>query len=143
VIAGGAGHGSVAGQLLGFDRLVAIDRDRGAPAIRNVPMTLDVFDTHFPLFPVLPGVLVLGSLAALGALLLREATDTSWRLTGVERIRCRRFVRPGDRLELVVESLDRSRRSAALKGSALVSRRAVMTVGTLRFVPAVDAEVGR
>ncbi len=40
--------------------------------IRNVPNTLAIFDSHFPRFPVLPGVLILGSLGELAGVLLEE-----------------------------------------------------------------------
>ncbi len=57
-----------------LDRVVGVEPGRRAEAIRNVPSTLDLFDSHFPRFPVLPGVLILGTLGALAELLLRDTT---------------------------------------------------------------------
>ena len=92
-----------AGQLIGFDRIRAIEPGQRAEAVLNVPSTLAIFDSHFPRLPVLPGVIILGSLARLGELLLRESTQVQWRLAEVEKVSYRHFVQPGDVLELTVE----------------------------------------
>src|SRR4029077_13156409 len=65
-----------------LDRIVSVEPGESgtAMAIRNVPNTLAIFNTHFPRFPVLPGVLMLGSLGALAAELLGADTDERWRL---------------------------------------------------------------
>ena len=41
-----------------LDRIVSVEPGKSAEAIRNVPNTLAIFDSHFPRFPVLPGVLM-------------------------------------------------------------------------------------
>jgi 3-hydroxyacyl-[acyl-carrier-protein] dehydratase len=73
-----------------------------ASAVRNVPNTLPLFDTHFPRFPILPGVLLLES-AFQVALLAAPAAPAGWRLGGVTRARWRRPVRPGDQVLVEVE----------------------------------------
>ena len=45
-----------------LDKLVEHEPGRRAVGVRHVPNTLDVFDTHFPRFPVLPGVLIIDDL---------------------------------------------------------------------------------
>src|SRR2546428_1088 len=65
-----------------LDRIVSLEPGTRASAIRNVPNTLGIFDSHFPRFPVVPGVLILGSLGALAARLLEEETGRRWRLAG-------------------------------------------------------------
>ena len=72
-----------------------------AEAIRNVPNTLAIFDSHFPRFPVLPGVLILGSLGR--SRRAAAAPDgQAWRLAGAERVGFRHFVQPGDQLVFTV-----------------------------------------
>ena len=53
-------------------RSSASDDGRGRGASATCPNTLAIFDSHFPRFPVLPGVLMLGSLGALCGELLEK-----------------------------------------------------------------------
>jgi len=125
-----------AGQLIGFDRIHAIELGRRAEALLNVPSTLSIFDSHFPRLPVLPGVIILGSLARLGELLLRESTQVQWRLAEAEKVSYRHFVQPGDVLELTVELAEFAADRARCTARAGVDGQRVTTVGALRFVPA-------
>ena len=89
--------------LITLDRIVSIEPGKGAQALRNVPATLAIFDTHFPRKPVLPGVLIIGSIGELAAALLREQTGKSWRLASLSRVSFRHFVQPGDQMEISVD----------------------------------------
>jgi 3-hydroxyacyl-[acyl-carrier-protein] dehydratase len=120
-----------------LDRVVSVEPD-AATAIRNVPNTLAIFDSHFPRFPVLPGVLILGSLGELAAVLLEKETAKGWRLAGAERVGFRHFVQPGDQMELSVALKERSDDEAILSGEAKVDGRVVTRARKLRAVP-VDA----
>ena len=117
------------------DRVTSLERGKGAHGVRNVPNTLAILDSHFPRFPVLPGVLILGSLAELAARFLREQTGSDWRLAAAEQVRYRHFVRPGDQMEMVVELKELAPGSALLSGSVRVEGRAVTTARVLRLVP--------
>ncbi|WP_393071991.1 hypothetical protein [Streptomyces sp. LN704] len=68
-----------AGGLPAFDRLLELAEGERAVAVRNVPATLECFTAHFPRHPVLPGVLLLESLAALAR---TAAGPGAWRLAG-------------------------------------------------------------
>jgi 3-hydroxyacyl-[acyl-carrier-protein] dehydratase len=120
-----------------LDRIVSVEPGESgtATAIRNVPNTLAIFDTHFPRFPVLPGVLMLGSLGALAAELLGADTDKRWRLAGADRVAFRHFVQPGDQLELTVKLSKRSDSEAVLSGEVSVDGRVVVRARKLRMVP--------
>jgi 3-hydroxyacyl-[acyl-carrier-protein] dehydratase len=90
------------GELDSVDVVLELTAGHGR-GLRNVPMTLDIFDTHFPRFPVLPGVLVLGSLIELARQVCRvEDPDGFWRLLRARRVQYRHFVKPGDQLVLDV-----------------------------------------
>jgi 3-hydroxyacyl-[acyl-carrier-protein] dehydratase len=118
-----------------LDRVLHLSDER-AEAVRNVPSTLEVFDTHFPRFPVLPGVMILDTVAELAATLLERRTGSKWVLAGADRVRYRHFVRPGDQLhaEVVVTELHGS--SAVLRGSASVDGSPVATMRAVLMVPA-------
>lgn len=126
-------------RLITLDKVLALEPGKGARALRNVPNTLDILDSHFPRFPVLPGVLILGSLGELGVRLLREQTGQSWRMAGAEQIRFRRFVQPGDQMELSVELKEFTPESAVLSGSVRVEGKLMTTAGKIRLTPRGDA----
>lgn len=106
-------------------------------ASRNVPGTLDVFTTHFPRFPVLPGVLILGDLFRVASLFLERETSRAWKPAGVRQVRWRHYVQPGDRMEVSVTLTSVDGASAELRGSASVDGRVVATATALRLVAEV------
>ena len=119
-----------------LDRIVSVEPGVSATAIRNVPNTLAIFDSHFPRFHVLPGVLILGSLGELAAHLLAEETGNDWRLAGASQVGFRHFVQPGDQLELTVQLKERTDDSAILSGDVKVDGKLVTRARNLRLVPA-------
>jgi 3-hydroxyacyl-[acyl-carrier-protein] dehydratase len=125
-------HGS---KLTTIDRIVELEPGKSAKGLRNVTNTLSILDSHFPRFPVLPGVLMLGSMGELAALLLEEQTGRPWRLAGAEQVRFRHFVQPGDQLELSVELKELSGEVAVLSASARVDGKPVVTARQIRLAP--------
>jgi len=117
-----------------IDKIVSVEPGKSASAIRNVPNTLAIFDSHFPRFPVLPGVLILGSLGELAARLLAEDTETTWRLAGAGQVGFRHFVQPGDQLELTVQLKERSETEAELSGDVKVDGKVVTRARRLTLV---------
>jgi 3-hydroxyacyl-[acyl-carrier-protein] dehydratase len=87
-----------------IDRITRWEVGSAAEALKNVALSEDFFDDHFPRHPVMPGVLILEGMAQLSGLLLEEslrARDGHSRkalLTVIERTRFRRMVHPGDTL---------------------------------------------
>jgi len=115
-----------------LDRLSDISSD-GGRAQRGVPGTLSIFATHFPRFPVLPGVLLVNDLARLAAHVLGRRAGGSWALSEGGRIRFRSYVRPGDVVDLSVEVLECGEASAVCRATASVNGRTVCTAGLLRM----------
>ena len=122
-----------------LDRIVKLTDDE-AEAIRNVPNTLAIFDSHFPRFPVLPGVLILGSLGTLCGELLQQRTGRAWRLAGAERVGFRHFVQPGDQVVFTVTLKELGDEEATLSGEAAVEGNVVTRARLLRAVPDGPAE---
>ncbi len=92
------------------DRVLDHD-DSGLRAIKGVTGSEEFFEGHFPGAPVMPGVLILESLAqAAGIWLLNEAGDPSLlevHVVGIDGAKFRRQVLPGDRLSIDVRVLRR------------------------------------
>ena len=124
----------IGGRWCTLDRIVRVG-DGEAVAVRNVPNTLAIFDSHFPRFPVLPGVLILGSLGTLCGELLEHETGRRWRLAGADRVGFRHFVQPGDQLELVVKLGKIDGDEATLSGEVSVDGNVVTRARKLRARP--------
>ncbi len=88
------------------DRIVEHDASGRLVAAKNVTGSEDFFEGHFPGQPVMPGVLILESLAqAAGIWLLKAAPDpraVEIRVVGFDETKFRRPVVPGDQLRLEV-----------------------------------------
>lgn len=89
-----------------LDRITTLEPPALARGVKCVSLSDDIFADHFPGFPVLPGALIIESMAQLSGVLL-EATmrergrhDLHALLTMADRAKFRHVVRPGDRLEL-------------------------------------------
>lgn len=117
-----------------LDQVVRLG-DGEAEGIRNVTNTLAILDSHFPRFPVMPGVLILGSLGTLCAELLEHETGKRWRLAGADRVAFRRFVQPGDQMVLTVKLKDLGESEATLSGEVAVEGNVVTRARKLRAVP--------
>jgi 3-hydroxyacyl-[acyl-carrier-protein] dehydratase len=107
-----------------IDRVIEIERKKRIVAIKNVSINEPFFQGHFPNFPIMPGVLVIESMAqAGGALLLTEIPDRESKLmvfTGIERAKFRRPVVPGDQLRIEINVLQWKTRAVRMEGLATV-----------------------
>ena len=94
-----------------LDRVISCEPGKSVHAYKNVTINEPFFQGHFPGLPVMPGVLILEALAQAGGIMvcartLVEGADADefrnklFLLTGIEKVRFRRPVYPGDRLEL-------------------------------------------
>jgi len=115
--------------LAPLDRIVEIVPGRSGRAIRDVPLSWSLFDSHFPRFPVLPGVLLVGGLAELAAQML--GGPGAWRLKRLSRVRFRHYVRPGDTVDLIAEVTDLGEDEATVRCRAEVAGQPVATITTM------------
>ncbi|SFG59269.1 3-hydroxyacyl-ACP dehydratase FabZ family protein [Streptomyces mirabilis] len=115
----------------GFDRLLEAVVGERAAAVRNVPATLTCFTDHFPRHPVLPGVLLLESMAALAR---TAAGPGTWRLAAVRGVRFKHFVGPGDQVHLTVEVSAHGPHRTECRATARAGGRVVATARVLALV---------
>ena len=117
------------------DRVLELERGRRAVGIKNVSANEPFFQGHFPDNPIMPGVLVVEALAQVVAVAVLSAEEHRGKLglfAGIDGVRFRRPVRPGDRLRLEV-SLDRMRRRVGKASAKATVDGEVAAAGTLTF----------
>ena len=87
-----------------IDRITRWEVNASAEAVKNVTLSEDFFDDHFPRRPLMPGVLMIEGMAQLAGLLLEASLaascecDAKALLTVLERTKFREMIRPGDTL---------------------------------------------
>jgi 3-hydroxyacyl-[acyl-carrier-protein] dehydratase len=109
------------------DRVVEIVPGQRLTAYKNVTINEPFFDGHFPGHPVMPGVLILESLAQAAALLSYRSSgvvpsEKVTYLMAIDKAKFRRPVVPGDCLKLEVEVLRHKGAIWKHKGTASVER---------------------
>jgi 3-hydroxyacyl-[acyl-carrier-protein] dehydratase len=100
--------------------------DKMITGLKNVSMGEPCFQGHFPGEPVMPGVLILEGLAQTGAVLAylsAEDEDIAGKLVyfaGMDKVRFRKVVRPGDQLIYKVELVRKKRKLIKVQCRAYV-----------------------
>jgi 3-hydroxyacyl-[acyl-carrier-protein] dehydratase len=98
-----------------IDRVTEFNKGVSLTGIKNVTYNEAFFQGHFPQRPVMPGVLILEAMAqATGLLAFRTLENTAERdtlyfLVGMDRVRFKRPVEPGDQLVLSARLLKTKR----------------------------------
>jgi 3-hydroxyacyl-[acyl-carrier-protein] dehydratase len=91
-----------------IDRVIESEPDKSLSALKNVTVNEPFFQGHFPGQPIMPGVLILEALAqATGLLAFSSMNDGHesklYMLVGIDKVRFRGQVVPGDQLILNVQ----------------------------------------
>ena len=107
------------------DRVVEFEAHKRLLAYKNVSNNEPFFTGHFPVHPVMPGVLVVEALAQAGGLLTQLSSPTGserklFYLVKIDNARFSRMVVPGDRLDLEVTLKRVIRNMAMYSGIARV-----------------------
>ena len=90
-----------------IDRVEEIILNESATGIKNVTINENIFNGHFPEFPVMPGVLVVEAMAQTAACLMSYSNKSLQNrkavfLTGIENTKFKKMTTPGDILKLKV-----------------------------------------
>lgn len=88
------------------DRVTELTPGERAVGLKNVTANEPFFQGHFPDFPVMPGVLIVEAMAQVGAVALMSVDENKGKLglfAGIDNVRFKRQVKPGDTLVMEVE----------------------------------------
>jgi 3-hydroxyacyl-[acyl-carrier-protein] dehydratase len=132
-------------RFLFVDRIVTLDRGRSIETLKNVSATEDVFDDHFPGYPILPGALVVETFEQASQLLIAVTHEFArvGRLRVVRRGAFRHFVRPGDQVRVRSARAGGDDDAWTMNASAEVDgRRVASAVLEFAIVPATDGDAG-
>lgn len=112
------------------DRIVEIDGNEKVVGIKNVTINDNFFQGHFPNRPVMPGVLICEAMAQVGAIFAHNARggmtdDRLFVLTGLDNVKFKRPVEPGDQLRMELTCLKRRGSFWKMQGIATVDGKLV------------------
>lgn len=116
-----------------IDRVLKLEIGKSIVALKNVSFNEPQFTGHFPEQPIMPGVLIIEALAqATGILAFKSEAGKPidgqiYMLVGVDKVRFKRTVEPGDQLRLEVEVLAIKRGIWKFKCVATVEGKIVTT----------------
>jgi UDP-3-O-[3-hydroxymyristoyl] N-acetylglucosamine deacetylase/3-hydroxyacyl-[acyl-carrier-protein] dehydratase len=106
------------------DKVIEIDGDRFIRGVKNVTYNEIFFQGHFPGTPIMPGVLVLEAMAQVCGLLFAQKLEHTGKLAlmlGMDEVKMRKAVVPGDQLILTAEAVKVRSKIAICKCQALVA----------------------
>ncbi|ADG83654.1 3-hydroxyacyl-ACP dehydratase FabZ [Thermincola potens] len=104
------------------DRIIEMDENK-VVGQKNVSANEEYFQGHFPDYPVMPGVLIIEALAQTGAVYILSKPEFKGKIAffaGLDKVRFRKQVVPGDQLRLEVEMLKLRGRVGKAFGRAFV-----------------------
>jgi beta-hydroxyacyl-ACP dehydratase FabZ len=112
------------------DRIVEIHGDEKIVGIKNVSFNENFFQGHFPNRPVMPGVLICEAMAQVGAIFAHDARggkedNKVFMLTGLDNVKFKRPVEPGDQLRMELTILKRRGSFWKMQGVATVDGKLV------------------
>lgn len=122
------------------DKVINLEPGKKGTGIKNVTINEEFFSGHFPGEPIMPGVLIIEAMAQVAAIVVGSETigkevkpeERMGYLAGIKEIKFKRPVRPGDRLEINVEIVQKLANLFKIKGEARVDKE-ICAQGELVF----------
>ncbi|HRY30592.1 MAG TPA: 3-hydroxyacyl-ACP dehydratase FabZ [Elusimicrobiota bacterium] len=109
--------------ILMVDKAVIVEPDKKITGYKSVSGNEPFFQGHFPGQPIMPGVLIVEAMAQAACVLMLSKPELKNKLAffmGIDKVKFRKPVVPGDQLELRVEILRGGGRVGKARGEAFV-----------------------
>lgn len=117
------------------DKILDLEVGKKAIGIKNVSANEPFFQGHFPKYPIMPGVLIVEAMAQVGAIAMMSMEENKGKLgvfAGIDKVRFKKEVRPGDTLKMEVEMVSIRRNIGKANAKAYVGEELVCS-GELMF----------
>ena len=128
--------------ILLVDRILEIEEGRRIVGLKNFTVNEAFFNGHFPGNPIVPGTIMIEAMAQVGAIFVAQSATVNKEmlpyLVGLDRVRFRKPVLPGDQVIFDLEFLRRKMDTWKVKGIAKVDGKTVMTAVLLAVVIPLD-----
>ncbi len=118
------------------DKIVELEEGVCARGLKNVTMNEPFFQGHFPDEPVMPGVLIIEALAQVGAYTVLSLEENKGKIAffaGLDKVKFRQKVVPGDTLILEMNLVKLKKNAGIGEGKAYVNDK-VVAQGTFTFM---------
>jgi len=90
-----------------IDKIIGLEKGRTIKTVKNVSLAEEYLADHFPVFPVLPGVLLLEGLVESASWLVRDSENFAHSMVLLENarnVKYKSFLAPGEQIEYTVEA---------------------------------------
>lgn len=112
-----------------IDRIIEMEPGKRCTALKNITINEPYFQGHFQNQPVMPGVLILESMAQAGAFLVLNSVDDpltkNMFFSAVEKAKFRKPIIPGDQVRIEMALLKIRMNAVKLRGIAFVDDKIV------------------
>ena len=112
------------------DRILELVTDEKVVALKNVSINEPFFQGHFPGSPIMPGVLIIEAMAQAGGVLVfkslpEEKHGALIYFMGIDKVKFRKPVLPGDQLILEIKILRQRTKAVKMSGTVFVDEKVV------------------
>lgn len=117
------------------DRIIELEEGKRAVGIKNVSINESFFQGHFPGHPIMPGVLIMEALAQVGTVVILKMPEYQGYLglfAGLDDVKFKKQVIPGDQLRLEVELIKLRKKFGVAQGKAYVGEQ-LAAEGIIKF----------
>lgn len=114
-----------------IDRILELTPGEKIVALKNVTINEPFFQGHFPENPIMPGVLIIEAMGQAGAVLAAKSLDREPHgsliyFMGMDKVKFRKPVTPGDQLIFEMKFIKQRRNVFKMSGTAYVDKKVVV-----------------